>query len=92
MVALKVAKHRIRVNVICPGAITTDIKDNTEQRDLERVKEAVEFPEGQTPLTDGKPGSADQVAELVLFLASAASAHITGTEGWIDGGQSLLQG
>ena len=35
---------------------------------------------------------AEQVAELVLFLASDASSHITGTEVWIDGGESLLIG
>lgn len=35
---------------------------------------------------------AAQVAELVYFLASDASNHITGTEIWIDGAQSLLQG
>jgi NAD(P)-dependent dehydrogenase (short-subunit alcohol dehydrogenase family) len=92
MVALELAKHRIRVNVICPGAITTNIGENTEQRNLEKVKEPVEFPAGEIPLTDGKPGTAEQVAQLVLFLASDMSDHITGTEMWIDGGQSLLQG
>jgi enoyl-[acyl-carrier-protein] reductase (NADH) len=56
------------------------------------VKEPVEFPEGDIPLTDGRPGTADQVADLALFLASDASAHITGTEVWIDGGQSLMHG
>jgi NAD(P)-dependent dehydrogenase (short-subunit alcohol dehydrogenase family) len=92
MAALELAKHRIRVNVICPGAITTSIGDSTEKRDIEREKEPVEFPEGKIPLTDGKPGSARQVAELVLFLASDASSHITGTEVWIDGAESLLMG
>jgi NAD(P)-dependent dehydrogenase (short-subunit alcohol dehydrogenase family) len=92
MVALELAKHRIRVNVVCPGAITTNIEENTEKRELERAREPVEFPEGAIPLTDGKPGSAEQVAQLVLFLASDASSHITGTEMWIDGGGSLLVG
>lgn len=92
MVALELAEHRIRVNVICPGAITTNIDENTEHRDLEDIQEPVEFPEGQIPLTDGKPGTSEQVAQLVLFLASDNSSHITGTEVWIDGGQSLLQG
>jgi NAD(P)-dependent dehydrogenase (short-subunit alcohol dehydrogenase family) len=92
MTALELAKHKVRVNVICPGAITTDINENTEQRDLEKVREPVEYPEGEIPLTDGTPGSADDVAELVLFLVSDVSKHITGTEMWIDGGQSLLQG
>ena len=91
MVALELAKHRIRVNVICPGAIETDISESTEQRDLEQIREPVEFPEGKIPLTDGKPGTSEQVAQLVLFLASDASSHITGTEIWIDGAESLLK-
>jgi NAD(P)-dependent dehydrogenase (short-subunit alcohol dehydrogenase family) len=32
------------------------------------------------------------VAKLVLFLASDDASHISGTEMWIDGAQSLLQG
>jgi NAD(P)-dependent dehydrogenase (short-subunit alcohol dehydrogenase family) len=92
MLALELAKHRIRVNVICPGAITTEIEESTEARDLEKAKEPIEYPEGEIPLTDGKPGSAEQVAQLVLFLASDESSHITGTPVWIDGGQSLMQG
>jgi NAD(P)-dependent dehydrogenase (short-subunit alcohol dehydrogenase family) len=92
MVALELAKHRIRVNVICPGAITTNIEENTEKRDLEDVREPAEFPEGTIPLTDGKPGTPEQVAQLVLFLASDAASHISGTEMWIDGTGSLLVG
>ena len=92
MVALELAEHRVRVNVICPGAIETNIDENTERRDLEEVSAPVEFPEGKVPLTRGRPGSAEQVARLVLFLASDASSHISGTEVFIDGAQSLLQG
>jgi NAD(P)-dependent dehydrogenase (short-subunit alcohol dehydrogenase family) len=92
MVALELAKHRIRVNVICPGAIATDINESTQQRDLDTIKEPVEFPSGRIPLTDGKSGTSEQVAQLVLFLASDAASHITGTEVWIDGAESLLQG
>jgi NAD(P)-dependent dehydrogenase (short-subunit alcohol dehydrogenase family) len=92
MVALELAKDRIRVNVICPGAIQTAIGHNTEQRGLERIKEPVEYPEGRIPLTDGNAGTAEQVAKLVLFLASDAASHISGTEVWIDGAESLLQG
>jgi NAD(P)-dependent dehydrogenase (short-subunit alcohol dehydrogenase family) len=92
MIALELAEFRIRANVICPGAIETSIDENTEQRNLDEVKEPVDYKEGRIPLTRGKPGSSEQVARLVLFLASDASDHITGTEIWIDGGQSLLQG
>lgn len=90
MAALELAKHRIRVNVICPGAITTEISENTRQRNVERAREPAEYPEGTVPLTDGKPGRAEDVADLAVFLASDRSRHITGTPIWIDGGQSLL--
>jgi NAD(P)-dependent dehydrogenase (short-subunit alcohol dehydrogenase family) len=92
MLAVELGKHRIRVNVICPGAIETDIEESTERRDLEKAKEPVEFPEGDIPLTDGKPGKAEQVARLALFLASDEADHISGTPVWIDGAQSLLKG
>jgi NAD(P)-dependent dehydrogenase (short-subunit alcohol dehydrogenase family) len=91
MLAVELAQEGIRINVICPGAIETEIDENTEERDLEQVRMPVEFPEGKIPL-GGEPGESEQVARLVLFLASEASSHITGTEVWIDGGQSLLQG
>ena len=91
MLALELAPQKIRVNVICPGAIDTEIDDNTEQENS-GVGVKVEFPEGKVPLTGGQPGTSEQVAQLVLFLASDASSHITGTEVWIDGAQSLLQG
>lgn len=92
MAALELAKHRIRVNVVCPGTIDTPILDKGQQRHLDEARAAVEFPEGTIPLTHGRPGRPQQVAELMLFLASDASSHLTGTEIWIDGGESLLQG
>jgi NAD(P)-dependent dehydrogenase (short-subunit alcohol dehydrogenase family) len=92
MVALELAPHRVRVNVICPGAIETNIQENTEQRNLDEVRIPVEFPETNKPLEGGKPGSADQVASVVLFLSSDASSHVTGTQIFIDGAESLLKG
>ncbi|HZG66652.1 MAG TPA: SDR family NAD(P)-dependent oxidoreductase [Herpetosiphonaceae bacterium] len=91
MLALELADEHVRVNVICPGAIESEIDENTERRNLEHVRPPVEFPEGKIPLTAGKPGTAEQVAQLVLFLASDLSSHITGTEIWIDGAESLLK-
>ena len=92
MLALELAKDQVRVNVICPGAIETKIGENSEQRDLEEVKEPAEYPEGTIPLTRGRPGNPEQVAHLVLFLASDASSLISGTEIYIDGATSLLVG
>jgi NAD(P)-dependent dehydrogenase (short-subunit alcohol dehydrogenase family) len=92
MVALELAPYKVRVNVICPGAIETNIDDNTEQRDLEHIRIPVDFPKGSQPLEGGKPGTAEQVARLVLFLASDDSDHVTGSEIFIEGAESLLRG
>jgi NAD(P)-dependent dehydrogenase (short-subunit alcohol dehydrogenase family) len=92
MLALELAKHGIRVNVVCPGAIDTSIEENMEVRDEEEAEVPVEYPEGEIPLTGDDPGSSEQVADLMLFLCSDRSSHVTGTPVWIDGGESLLQG
>ena len=92
MMALELAKHRIRVNTVCPGAIETDIDENTRHQDLELAREPVIYPQGSIPLTDGRPGTAGQVAEAIWFLCSGAATHITGAEIFIDGAESLLQG
>ena len=90
MAAVELGKHGIRVNVACPGAIETEIGDNTQQRHTEAAAVPAEYPAGEIPLTGKRPGRAEDVAELVLFLASERSRHISGTPVWIDGAQSLL--
>jgi len=90
MLALELAQYRIRVNVICPGAIESEISDNTRQRNAEAAEVPAEYPEGDVPLTNGQPGKAADVADLVVFLGSDRSRHISGTPIWIDGAQSLL--
>ncbi|MDR6551734.1 SDR family NAD(P)-dependent oxidoreductase [Paenibacillus qinlingensis] len=90
MAALELAQYRIRVNVICPGSIKTNIGENTQPTpELEKIKIPVKYPEGSQPL-EHAPGQPEQVAHLVAFLASDASSHITGTELFIDGAESLL--
>lgn len=92
MLALELAPSKIRVNVICPGAITSHIHERTEKENLDDIETPVIFPDGKIPLTSGKMGEAQQVANLAVFLASDSASHITGTPVWIDGAQSLLQG
>ena len=91
MAALELAKYHIRVNMVCPGAIETNISDNTwkEKEELKKVEIPVKYPEGSQPL-ENKAGKPEQVADLVLFLASNQSSHITGSEIYIDGAESLL--
>lgn len=92
MTALEFAEHGIRVNAVCPGAISTSIDDSTELRDTQNLHLPVEYPEGQVPLNNGESGTPDKVASTILFLLSDASSHVTGTEIYVDGAQSLFQG
>ncbi len=92
MVAAELARYKIRVNIICPGAVYSDIGRNTFTKNFSKVKKRIHYMDGAIPLTGGRPGKPEQVAQLVLFLASDASDHITGTEIWIDGGESLIEG
>ncbi|WCK04149.1 SDR family NAD(P)-dependent oxidoreductase [Agrobacterium tumefaciens] len=89
--ALELGRHRIRVNAVCPGEIKTSIDENTDIRGRERTEVPVRFPAGDIPVTGGVAGTSEDVAELIGFLASDASRHITGTPVWIDGGQGLLR-
>ncbi len=90
MAALELAQYRIRVNAICPGAIQTNIGENTHQTDeVQSIEIPIKYPKGSQPLAH-RAGRPEQVADLVVFLASDESSHITGTEVYIDGAESLL--
>ncbi|MGC4108448.1 MAG: SDR family NAD(P)-dependent oxidoreductase [Thermomicrobiales bacterium] len=91
MVALELAKDRIRVNVVCPGAIDTAINGKTLRRNTDGLGVPVHYPDG-VHMYDGEPGTADQVAELISFLLSDAADHVSGTEVYIDAAESLLVG
>jgi len=91
MLALELAKHDIRVNVVCPGKIDTSIEDNMDVENIEEAEVPSEYPAGPIPLTGKEPGSSEEVAHLVLYLCSDEARFVTGTPVWIDGGQSLLQ-
>ncbi|MBC8064436.1 MAG: SDR family oxidoreductase [Chlorobia bacterium] len=92
MLAIELGRQNIRVNVICPGSIGTDIGDNTEHRNTKGLGQPVQYPEGQIPMPGRRTGTIEQVGRLALFLASDASDHINGEVVYIDGGQSLVQG
>ncbi|TKD70668.1 SDR family oxidoreductase [Pseudalkalibacillus hwajinpoensis] len=90
MAALELAQYHIRVNAICPGAIETNIDQSTDKKSsVKEIEIPVEYPEGSHPL-EQKSGSPEQVADVVYFLASDASSHVTGTAMYVDGAESLL--
>lgn len=90
MAALELAPYHIRVNTICPGATYTGINDNTFHVGTDKLTQWIEYPHGFIPLQGNQWGSAEQVADAVVFLASDQASYITGTELFVDGGTSLI--
>lgn len=89
--ALQLAPHRIRVNSILPGLIPTPIFGNMLGMSLQQSHGMAEvIKEGAAALQPiPRPGSPSDVAQACLFLASDASAFVTGTELRVDGGRTL---
>lgn len=93
MVTNELAQQKIRINVVCPGAIDTNINtEGTFPRNLDGIRIPMEFPKGVKPLTDNVPGTIEEIGKTISFLLSDDAAHITGTEMWFDAGSSLLLG
>ena len=78
--ALEFATSGVRVNCICPGFVETALLGGTEQTDANRAK-LLGFLQPMTRL-----GGVDEIAELVLFLASDSASFMTGAVIPIDGG------
>jgi NAD(P)-dependent dehydrogenase (short-subunit alcohol dehydrogenase family) len=70
-------KYNIRVNTICPGGIFDD-----------QDKNFVENYNNKTPLK--RMARADEIAPVVLFLASEASSYVTGATIMVDGGWTAI--
>ncbi|MCU1321110.1 MAG: family NAD(P)-dependent oxidoreductase [Acidobacteriaceae bacterium] len=76
--AKELGPRRIRVNAVCPGMIATKFHDDfTKPEVRQRVA-------GMTPL--GREGKAEEVAQLVVYLASDAASFVNGTNVDINGG------
>jgi NAD(P)-dependent dehydrogenase (short-subunit alcohol dehydrogenase family) len=91
MAAIELARWGIRVNVILPGGVRTDIGERTYRRNLQPVTYDMRLPQSWPPL-HGRAASADEIAKVVTFLASDESAYMTGAEIVVDAAASLLRG
>jgi NAD(P)-dependent dehydrogenase (short-subunit alcohol dehydrogenase family) len=91
MAAVELARWNIRVNTVIPGGVRTNIGERTYRRNLDAVRWEIKVPEHFPPL-HGRPATADEIANVVLFLASDESRYVTGTEIVADAAASLLRG
>ncbi|BFM08323.1 SDR family NAD(P)-dependent oxidoreductase [Halioxenophilus aromaticivorans] len=85
--ALECTKYNIRVNTVNPGPIETRMMDSIAEglvpgsaNDFRNQLEAI------TPM--GRYGKVDEVANLMLFLASDESSYCTGSVYMVDGGNA----
>jgi len=81
-------ERKIRVNAISPGIIPTPGYNTSLGMTQEQVDQFVQSSIGDIPL--GRPGTADEIAKAVLFLASDESSYITGIELFVDGGLAQI--
>jgi NAD(P)-dependent dehydrogenase (short-subunit alcohol dehydrogenase family) len=83
----ELAGQNIRVNVVSPGYIRTPIIARTGANE-EQVKGFYDHASGEVP--HRRPGTAEELAQAVLFLASSESSYVVGQELVVDGGYSAI--
>jgi NAD(P)-dependent dehydrogenase (short-subunit alcohol dehydrogenase family) len=87
-VAKEWGRYMIRVNSVCPGALTELAKSWLAEMDTERRAEIDAWLIANIPL-GGKLGTPEDAADLNVFLASDASRYITGGTIAVDGGLTM---
>lgn len=80
--ALELAPRRIAVNAVSPGMILTPMNQSA-------LDDASELARKEAAIPWGRAGTAEEVADAVMFLLSSAADYITGATLTIDGGLSL---
>ena len=87
----EVGPHGVRVNAVCPGAITTAMwQDISTQALPEDPAAAIARQARGVPM--GRFGTPEEVAEVVLFLCSDAASNVTGAQYVVDGGRQAAPG
>jgi len=86
--AKEYSKYGFRINVIIPGGIETESVKKLKEKtlltlDIDVIKSGVEF---KSRLPIGRFGHPDEVARVILFLASDLSSYVTGAAIVVDGG------
>jgi 2-hydroxycyclohexanecarboxyl-CoA dehydrogenase len=82
--ARELARHKVAVNVVCPGLTETHLLQECRDR-LPKVMDAV-----TRAIPWGRVGAPEEVAEAVAFLASPAAEYITGQTLSVSGGLTMM--
>ena len=80
--ALELAKDSIRANIVAPGAIDTEMNKELRENKIELEKVIRRIPIGRV-------ANAEEVANVVEFLASDKASYVTGATFFVDGGMTL---
>ncbi len=83
--ALELAADGVRVNAVNPGVVRTEVH---KRGGMSEGDYAAFLERSRTTHPLGRVGAAEEVAELILFLASQRAAWITGATYSIDGGRA----
>lgn len=93
MFAYEFAKDGIRVNSVLPANTLPGMQHNLDITNPKKPfwrKEDISGPDWVTP-PQGRFGYADEVANVVLFLASDQASYVTGSEVLVDGALNAAQ-
>lgn len=86
--ALEVARSGVRVNAVCPGPVNTAMIREIEAK--QAPGEALALRKKRTAsIPDGRYADPEEVANLMLYLASDLASHITGQGVQINGGANF---
>jgi len=87
----EVARNGVRVNAVCPGPIDTRMIHALEAQ-LNPADPASVGARYQAALPIGRYGTAEEVANVVLFLCSDLASNVTGAQYVVDGGRTASGG
>ena len=77
--ALELARQGVRINNIAPGMIATPMTTSS-------INDPQESAEALQKIPMGRPGEAQEMADLILVLASDKASYVTGSTFFADGG------
>jgi 3alpha(or 20beta)-hydroxysteroid dehydrogenase len=83
--ALEVARKGVRINAVCPGPVDTPMLREIESAQAHGADESLRAKRAAS-IPDGRYAEPEEVANLMVYLASDYASHITGQGIQINGG------